>query len=126
MRRFSIVVGTLILLGLVATLQSGTSVQLTQAEQALVAEHVFGGVPSAGDLHVRQAYVMSYDSARRVPAWVAYHVVADYRNTPPRRGRFSSFRTDPDLTNPVRRQDYNGLLAARGRNTFFLCGLRNE
>ena len=44
---------------------------------------------------------MSYLEGARVPRWVAYHVVPSYRDTPPREGRFSSFRADPDLDDPV-------------------------
>ena len=81
-------------------------------DQALIEEHVFGGLPSqAASVQVRQGYVTSYDSAKRVPSWVAYHVEPDYRNTPTRQGKFSTFRTDPDITNPVTDDDYNGLFS---------------
>lgn len=85
---------------------------LPQDDQALIEEHVFGGLPSqAASVQVRQGYVTSYDSAKRVPSWVAYHVEPDYLNTPTRQGKFSSFRNDPDVNNPVTDDDYDGLFS---------------
>jgi endonuclease G len=87
---------------------------LSEAESRLVSEHVYGGLPSEDRIYVRQAYVMAYDASRRVPKWVAYHIKPDYRNTPPRKGRFSSFRKDADVPDGVVDSDYTGLKEERG------------
>ena len=83
-------------------------------ERALLAVHVFGGLPSIDHVDVRQGYVRSYDSTNRVPRWVAYRVAPGFLETPARSGRFSSFRIDRDLDSPVRDGDYLGLSASRG------------
>ncbi len=93
----------------------------------LTAEHLFGGPPSAGPVLVRRGYVTEYDAARRVPRWAAWRAAPDYLNTPKRESRWSTFRTDPDMASPVRRTDYNNLLAefdlARGHIVpYFISG----
>jgi len=87
---------------------------LSQADQALLTEHVYKGLPESTAPLIRKGYVLSYDSAKRVPKWVAYHISSDYLSTPKRKGKFKSFRKDPDITNPVKDGDYNGLFASRG------------
>ena len=77
-------------------------------------EHVYGGRPGYDNVLERRGYTLSYDSINRVPKWVAYHVIPDYLNTPPREGSFASFRTDPDIPNPVVDGDYDGLYTRRG------------
>jgi endonuclease G len=80
------------------------------AKARLIEEHVFGGLPSEGDVLVRRGYVLSYDDAHRVPRWAAWHASPDYRSIPDRDvSRWGSFHEDPDLTNPVEDDDYNGL-----------------
>jgi len=79
---------------------------------ALSAEHLFGGPPSPGTILIRRGYVTEYDTARRVPRWAAWHAAPAYLRPPKREGRWARFRTDPDVANPVRKADYNGLFAA--------------
>lgn len=86
----------------------------TTEEQALIEEHVFGGLPGLQDIDVRHGYVRGYLPEGRVPLWVAYHVAPEYLDTPSRKGRFSRFRRDPDIEDPVVDDDYTGLQAARG------------
>ena len=108
---------------------STLGVGMTAYSAAAVAqsEHVFLGTPTIAREHdpaqfpllERQGYIVQFDTASRVPRWVAYHVTADLlEGKPPRSGRFSSFRMDPNLPDlgfePVRDADYVGLLAARG------------
>jgi len=88
--------------------------QFTASERELIEEHVFGGLPSLTHLRVRQGYVTSHLPGARVPHWVAYHVIPEYRETPPREGRFSRFRADPDIDDPVVTGDYTGLFDTRG------------
>lgn len=88
--------------------------QFSAEQQTLIDEHVFGGLPSQGNLFFRRGYVISYNATMRVPSWVAYHVTPDFRKTPKRKGRFSSFRKDPDVNNPVVDRNYVGLLKRRG------------
>ena len=73
---------------------------------SLLKEHVYGGLPSDGPVLVRNGYVLSYDSKRRVPSWVAYHIVPDYLKTPHRVGEHARFRPDPNLVDPVHPRDY--------------------
>lgn len=75
----------------------------------MIGEHLFGGAPSSGEVLIRWGYVAEYDSARRVPRWAAWHAKSDYLDTPKRKGRWKSFRTDPDLGDPVKDRDYRGL-----------------
>lgn len=83
---------------------------------ALSAEHLFGGPPSpriiGGTILIRRGYATEYDAARRVPRWTAWHATPAYLDTPKRKGRWARFRTDPDVGNPVRKNDYNGLFDA--------------
>lgn len=109
----AILAGFVFLLALPAA-NSNSSPPFSPEEQALLEEHIYEGLPSQTNLFLRQAYVLSYNDTMRVPSWVAYHVTPDYRKTPRRTGKFSRFRTDPDINNPVRTQDYLGLLSARG------------
>lgn len=86
------------------------------AKAALLAEHLFGGPPSprniGGTILIRRGYVTEYDVARRVPRWTAWRATPAYLHPPKRKGRWARFRTDPDVGNPVRRTDYNGLFGA--------------
>ncbi len=84
------------------------------AQNIADSEHIFGGVPGTGIIHEWQGYVRSYDEDRRVPEWVAYKIKPDYRNTPKRKNRFKNFRKDAQVSNAVRKEDYNGLLVTRG------------
>jgi len=76
--------------------------------------HVCCGTPGTDTLLERQGYVIAYNADRRVPKWVAYKIEPDYRKTPQRKGKFKSFRKDPDVVNPVVDRNYTGLSAARG------------
>ncbi len=44
------------------------------SNQALQAEHVYGGLPSNGHILVRTAYIQDWDAAHKAPRWVAYHL----------------------------------------------------
>ncbi len=96
------------------TVPSIAAQPFTAEEQILVTEHVYGGLPSSGDLLVRHAFVMSYDVARRVPQWAAYHITPEYRDTPGRSGPFDDFGDDPDIINPVTNDDFDGFFGSRG------------
>lgn len=82
----------------------------------IVQEHTIGGLPTcnADNLYYRTAYVLCFNSERKVPNWTAYRVVADYRNTPERKGRLSRFRKDPDVEGEAKDADYRGVFASRG------------
>ncbi len=86
------------------------------ANPDLIEEHVYGGLPSDDDLMFRTAYVLDYDSERKAPKWVAYHLTEDYRRTPKRTGRWASYRNDPDRTGEPREADYRGVHADDIRN----------
>lgn len=81
---------------------------------AQTSEHLFKGQPTCVDFHERNGYVVCYNETRRVPDWVAYKVEPEYRDTPPRKGKFKRFRTDPDVNNPVKDGDYDGIFSSRG------------
>lgn len=71
-----------------------------------LAQHLYGGNPDAEEPHVRRGYVFVFDDERQVPKWVAWRAAPEYRNPPPRTGRWSTFRADP--VSPVRDDDYRG------------------
>ena len=77
-------------------------------------EHVYGGQPDTNKVLVRNAYVTSYNAEYRIPNWSAYHIIPDYLNTPTRKGKFSKFRPDPDISNPVQDDEYDGLFGSLG------------
>jgi len=97
---------------------------LSSAEKKLYNEHILKGQPDGSTaVLVRHAYVAHYDTGYRIPDWVAYHAVPEYLNTPPREGKFKTFRTDPDVKNPVKDADYVGAKYARGHLApFFIMG----
>ena len=70
-------------------------------------EHIFGGAPDDSIIYERRAYLFSYDKKYNVPQWTAWHVIPPYRDTPKRKSRWSTFRTDPEL-NHVKTKDYIG------------------
>jgi endonuclease G len=51
---------------------------------------------------------------RRIPSWVCFHVKPENRKTPPRKGRFSAFRVDPDIDNEPPTKEYTGAGFDRG------------
>lgn len=73
------------------------------------------GAPShQGVLLCRLGYAVSYDTSRKVPAWVAYHLTAEHMaGTHP---RSNDFRPDPDLAEGERSElkDYKGSGYDRG------------
>lgn len=87
---------------------------LAVVEQDFSNEHIYGSAPDDQPFLARRGYALCYDDIHRVPKWVAYHVTPDYRNTPSRAGKYKRFRTDPDIVNPVRDDDYNGLFDSPG------------
>ncbi len=84
------------------------SVFAQQSDQALQAEHVYGGLPSNGHILVRTAYVQDWDAAHKAPKWVAYHLNDEYRRTPPRENRWSTYRADREIQGEARASDYSG------------------
>lgn len=86
---------------------------LSPVEQARsIDRNLLGGIPTDGEVLVRRGYVAEYDAQHRTPRWVAWRALPSYRKTPRRDGRWSSFRADPDVPNPVVTRDYNGLYAS--------------
>lgn len=86
---------------------------LSPVEQARsIDRNLLGGIPTDGEVLVRRGYVAEYDPQHRTPRWVAWRALPSYRETPRRDGRWSSFRADPDISNPVVTGDYNGLFAS--------------
>ena len=107
---------------LLALLAFGTSTRadlvdlnnITDSQKALLAEHVFGGLPSQDNIYIRQGYILSYNPQTKTPKWVAYHIKPEYGDTPARKGKFKTFRNDPDMEEEARDADYNGLFTSRG------------
>jgi endonuclease G len=87
---------------------------LTTAQLELYNEHIKGGQPDNDTLFIRNAYVLNYNTNYRIPNWVAFHIIPDYLNTPERKSRFISFRTDPEVTDAVDTEEYNGLSSSKG------------
>ncbi len=77
------------------------------AQEDSLIEHVYGGALNDDTLHARRAYVFAYDEQHLVPSWTAWHVIKSYRDTPERKSRWSTFRTDPEI-NQVSTRDYIG------------------
>lgn len=71
--------------------------------------HLFGGQPTPGPLLVRRGYVAQYDAAHRVPRWVAWRASQEFRATIKRKGRWATFRPDPEVANPVQDRDYDDI-----------------
>lgn len=77
-------------------------------------ENLLGDPPDGGPVpDIRRAYVTRWDPAHHVPAWSAWQEDETFRQTPPRKGRWSSFRTDPEHAE-VNDRDYVGWMAALG------------
>lgn len=71
----------------------------------------------------RNAYTAFYSERERIPKLVSYHVLPNYRETPPRKKRFKKYRTDPDVKNAVVNSDYTNSGFARGHMApFFISG----
>lgn len=95
----------------------------------LINEHVYGGLPSDGPVIERNAYVLEYDYEHKAPLWVAYHLVSEYRETPERKGKWSTYRKDPDIEGEPEESDYKDAFADEIRNyarghlaPFFISG----
>lgn len=87
---------------------------LKDEERAAIHEHVYGGLPATDNVYLRRGYVLGYNATTRTPAWVAYHLIPEFRQTPARDGRFSSFRSDPDIAGEPSDDEYRGLMDERG------------
>lgn len=67
----------------------------TAKEQALLDKHCPFGLPSTGEILVRDGYVLSHNNWLKIPNWVAYRVsTATIRGTAERQ---NDFRSDPEL-----------------------------
>lgn len=86
------------------------------------AEHLSSGPPTSGAILVRRGYVAQHDAAHRIPKWVAWHAVQDYRNDVDRRGKFKTYRTDRETTQPVADREYNGQHYDRGHIAPYFIG----
>ena len=87
---------------------------LTDPEKALLAEHVFNGLPSDDNIYIRHGYVLSYNPATKTARWVAYHIKPAYLETRSRKGKFASFCDDPDIEGEAWGAYYKGLFTSRG------------
>jgi len=108
---FILTISTLVFAFWCGTAHAQTCPTLTLPQKAaLLNLHVFGGLPSRGDVLIRRAYILSYDEEHRVPRWAAWHATSAYRSTPNRRILpWDGYRPDPDIADPVEQSDYNGL-----------------
>lgn len=86
--------------------------ELTPQEKVLYDEHMKWGQPDDNKILVRTAYVNSYNTEYRIPNYTVYHITSDYLNTPERTSRFKTFRTDPDIEDAVKDDEYDGLYSA--------------
>lgn len=104
------ILGLLILLSQITYSKALDDCKLTPAQQEdSKIEHVYGGPLDDSTLYPRRAYVLSYNDTHLVPHWVAWHAIKSYRDTPKRKSRWGSFRTDAhnDL-DTVNDKDYVG------------------
>lgn len=86
----------------------------TSKQLDLIKEHAHWGLPSKEMVLVRNAYLVRYNEQHRVPEWVAYHITEDYLKTPYREQQFKKFHADPEINNPVKDDDYDGVGYDRG------------
>ena len=70
--------------------------ELTDRQRELVKEHLPLGLPGPSPWVVREGYVLSYNSERQIPNWVAYHVRPDFLRRTEGTG-LDTFRRDPDI-----------------------------
>lgn len=73
----------------------GNAFAFTDKEQAFLDKHSPFGLPSTGEILVRDGYVLSHNNWLKIPNWVAYQV-----STSSVRGlaeRKNDFRADPEL-----------------------------
>ncbi|AYB32187.1 DNA/RNA non-specific endonuclease [Chryseolinea soli] len=98
--------------------------ELSAAQKKLYKEHIVEGQPDGEKpVYVRQGYVMRYNEVFRIPDWVCYHIKPDYLNAPERERRFGSFKTDPQVPDPVTKDEYTGSGFDRGHMApFFAMG----
>ncbi|MFC2108262.1 hypothetical protein ACFLS5_02255 [Candidatus Bipolaricaulota bacterium] len=66
-------------------------------EQVRIDEHLPWGIPALTQPHVQTvsfqtAYISCYNTDEKCPEWVAYHVIADYLETPKREGSYATMR----------------------------------
>jgi DNA/RNA endonuclease G (NUC1) len=76
------------------------------AEESRI-EHLYGGAPDDAEIHARRAYVFAYNGAFKVPQWAAWSATKEFRDTPKRKKRWKTLRTDPLLPD-VKARDYRG------------------
>ncbi len=70
--------------------------------------HAYGGIPGRGAFLERQAYIIQFDSQRKTPRWVAYHVKPENLATPKREGGWAKYKNDPDVAGESTDDDYKG------------------
>jgi endonuclease G len=87
---------------------------LNSVQKEIVKEHVYGGFLSTENIYIRKGYVLCFNPMTNTPNWVAYHIIPEYRNVPKRKGKFATFRNDPDISNEATDDDYKGLFSSRG------------
>ena len=82
---------------------------------AAVAEHLPFGTPQCAKLLALKGYIACYDTAKRIPLWVAYKLTAQDLV---QRTRKDAFRTDPRLTDEENAScaDYAGTGFDRGHS----------
>jgi len=114
MKTLQIAMLGLILTGSATTLAPPSCQAFNETEQERIDEHCPWGLPSTQDLLIRTGYITSYDEDRRIPLWSAYHLEPEYRKTPQRKNRFSTFRKDREVENGVITEEYIGLISTRG------------
>jgi len=87
---------------------------LSEEQREYYDEHLRFGQPDNQVLLIRNAFVLHHNSTYRIPNWVTYHIDPDYLNVPERTGRFSCFRTDDEVEDPVEDEEYDGLFDSKG------------
>lgn len=71
--------------------------ELSHLLEVIASAHVFGGMPGASPVLIRNGYVVSFDKKHRVPRWAAYRVDSRNLRTPERTGKFAVLRNDDDI-----------------------------
>ena len=81
-----------------ASLKLSDCALTTEQQSNSIQEHLKYGPLDSSKLYPRRGYVMAYNTEQKVPAWVAYHIISEYRDLPDRKkSQWGKFRTDPEL-----------------------------
>ncbi len=103
--------------------ETGNCFETAARDTCFYKEHMYQWTTDTTDTFIRQGYVVKYNFEYKIPTWAAYHLKEDYLRTPKRKGKYSSFKRDPDVNDGVVTSNYTGSGYSRGHMVpFFASG----